>query len=199
MEEKRTKLIFTLSKSAKITWGLKHEALKAIYTGGMLPLLLYGAPPAWKSVRNMFCYKTKLIRIRKLINIRIAKACRTVSNEACVITVLIRINIKIEEIGKYYELTKGKGTQYEKEMEVKYWNHPAKHVKIIEVQEHGTHCIQMAILKALEFIQNSKAGKKTVLIYTDIQITLQLLQNQKKHTNLVEQIRTNVIEMEKQD
>ena len=90
-----------------------------------------------------------------------------------------------------------------KKMQVKNWNHPAKHVKIIEGQEHGTHSIQaytdgsksdkgvgsgiaicsdneiiatlkyrvngrcsnsqaeqMAILKALEFIQNSKAGKK---------------------------------------
>ena len=54
----------------------------------------------------------------------------------------------------------------------------------------------MAILKALEFIQNSKAGKKTVLIYTDSRITLQLLQNQKKHTNLIEQIRTKFMETE---
>ena len=42
VEKKCTKLIFSLSKSAKITWGLKHEALKTIYeyTGGILPLLL---------------------------------------------------------------------------------------------------------------------------------------------------------------
>ena len=106
MEEKCTKLIFILSKSAKITWGLKHEALKTVYTGGILPLLLFGAP-VWKSVLNVSCYKTKLIRIQRLISIRIAKAYRTVSNEAlCVITGLIPINIKIEEIGKYYEITK---------------------------------------------------------------------------------------------
>jgi hypothetical protein len=35
VEEKCTKLIFALSKSAKVTWGLKHEALKIIYTGGI--------------------------------------------------------------------------------------------------------------------------------------------------------------------
>jgi hypothetical protein len=28
---------------------VKHEALKTIYTGGILPLILYGAP-VWKSV-----------------------------------------------------------------------------------------------------------------------------------------------------
>ena len=34
-------------KSAKLNWGLNHAALKTIYTGGMLPLHLYGAP-VWK-------------------------------------------------------------------------------------------------------------------------------------------------------
>ena len=41
MAEKCTQLIFALSKSAKLNWGLKHAALKTIYTGGILPLLLY--------------------------------------------------------------------------------------------------------------------------------------------------------------
>ena len=38
--EKCTKLIYKLSKSAKITWGLRHEVLKMIYKGAILPLLL---------------------------------------------------------------------------------------------------------------------------------------------------------------
>jgi len=41
---KCTKLIFSLSKSAKLNWGLNHKALKTIYLGGILPLLLYGTP-----------------------------------------------------------------------------------------------------------------------------------------------------------
>jgi len=53
IEEECSKLILSLSTSAKITWGLKHEALKTVYTGGILPLLLYGAP-VWKSVFNRF-------------------------------------------------------------------------------------------------------------------------------------------------
>jgi hypothetical protein len=56
VEKECGKLIFSLSKSAKITWGLKHEALKTIYTGGILPLLLYGAP-VWTNVMNKCCYK----------------------------------------------------------------------------------------------------------------------------------------------
>jgi hypothetical protein len=37
----------------------------------------------------------------------------------CVITGLIPINIKIEETGKFYEITQGKETQYDNELEVK--------------------------------------------------------------------------------
>jgi len=71
-----------------------------------LPLLLYGVP-VWKSVLNRFCYKAKLIRIQRLINLRIAKAYRTVPTEAlCVINGIIEINIKIKETGKFYEITK---------------------------------------------------------------------------------------------
>jgi hypothetical protein len=62
MEEKCAKLISALSKSAKVTWGLKHEALKIIYSGGILPLILYGAP-VWKSVLDNTIYKAKLIRV----------------------------------------------------------------------------------------------------------------------------------------
>ena len=48
VEEKCTKLISALSKSTKTTWGLKHVALETIYAGGILPLILYGAPDGKK-------------------------------------------------------------------------------------------------------------------------------------------------------
>jgi hypothetical protein len=44
LTEKCSKLIFALSKSAKRNWGLGHDALKTIYNGAILPLILYGAP-----------------------------------------------------------------------------------------------------------------------------------------------------------
>jgi len=143
IEEKCTKLIFSLSKSAKLTWGLKHEALKTVYTGGILPLSLYGAPVC-KSVLNKHCYKVKLIRIQIqiLINITISKAYRAVSNVAlCVMAGIKPIHIKTEEAGRYYEITKGKGIHYDREMEVKKWIHPAKHVKITEGHENSPHYI----------------------------------------------------------
>jgi len=55
---------------------------------------------------------------------------------------------------------------------------------------------QIAILKALEHIQSMETGDKIVLIHTDSQITLQLIQNKKKHTRLIERIRPKINEME---
>jgi len=58
---------------------------------------------------------------------------------------------------------------------------------------------QMAILKALEHIQYSKTGEKTILVYTDSQITLKMLQNQKIHMHLIEQIRTKVFKLKRDE
>jgi len=79
--EKCTKLIHSLTKSAKITWGLRHEVLKMIYEGAILPLLLYGAP-VWIDAMKYTCNRRKYIRAQRIINLRIAKAFCTTSNEA---------------------------------------------------------------------------------------------------------------------
>jgi len=118
MEEMCVELIFALSRSAKVTWGLGHEALKTIYTVGILPLMLYG-DPVWKNVLNKSCYKAKINRIQRHINLRIARAYLTVSNEAlCVINGITPIHIKVDEIGRVYEITQGIGTQYDRDMEL---------------------------------------------------------------------------------
>jgi hypothetical protein len=103
--EKCTKLIHSLSKSAKISWGLKHGALKTIYKGAILPFLLYGAP-VWIEALQYEHNRLKYIRVQRLIIIRIAKAYRKVSNEAlCIPTGLIPIDIKIGEAFQFYRLT----------------------------------------------------------------------------------------------
>jgi len=242
IEGKCTKLIFSLAKSAKITWGLKHKTLKKIYMGAILPLLLYGAP-VWKEVLYSSCYKGKLIRVQRLINIKIAKAYRTVSNEALyIVTGLIPINIKIEEAAKYYAITKDKGEKYDREMDIKNWKHPAKQITIIDAKEDSTHNIQaytdgskseagvgsgiavftggnlkttlrhrinvrctnnqaeqMAILKALEYIQQLNEDNKTALVYTYSRITLQILQNRTRHTYIIDLIKKKVINMEQDE
>ena len=47
---------FEISKS---NMGLKYEALKTIHTGGILRLLLYGAPVWIKAIENC-SYKSKI-------------------------------------------------------------------------------------------------------------------------------------------
>jgi hypothetical protein len=47
-----TKLINALSKSARISWGLRHEALKTIYNGAIPPQLLYTAPVWIESIKK---------------------------------------------------------------------------------------------------------------------------------------------------
>ena len=73
--------IYILSKSAKLTWGLNHEALQTIYKGAILPLLLYGAP-VWAEAMKYEYNRLKYIRVQRLINIKIAKAFCTTSSEA---------------------------------------------------------------------------------------------------------------------
>jgi hypothetical protein len=142
MVEKCTKLIFALSKSAKLNWGLKHAALKTIYTGGILPLLLYGAP-VWRKAS----YKSKLVRVQRLINIKIAKAYRTVSNDAlCILTGLTPIAIKIQEASQFYQLTKGNRRDYvlvDRDMGVKYWHHPAEMIIFLTESNEAAGLIQI--------------------------------------------------------
>jgi len=46
--------------------------------------------------------------------------------------------IKVEEATKYYEITKGEGSLYDREMEVKNWIHPAKHITVIDGHKDST-------------------------------------------------------------
>jgi ribonuclease HI len=56
---------------------------------------------------------------------------------------------------------------------------------------------QLAILKALEYIDNTQMADKKATIYTDSQTTLAMLQNSKIHTNIIEDIRRQWYEMKK--
>ena len=99
--EKCTKLICSLSKSAKITWALRHEILKIIYEGAILPLLLYGAP-VWRDAMKYTCNRRKYIRAQRIINLRIAKAFCTTSNEAlCIVADTTPLYLKLKRQSEY--------------------------------------------------------------------------------------------------
>jgi len=42
--EKSRTLIYMLSKTAKLHWGLGHKSLKTVYEGVLVPLMTYIAP-----------------------------------------------------------------------------------------------------------------------------------------------------------
>jgi hypothetical protein len=60
----------------------------------------------------------------------------------CAINGIIPIKIKVEETWKFYGITKGIGTHYEREMEMENWNHLVTHVKIIQGYEDSSHPVQ---------------------------------------------------------
>jgi hypothetical protein len=154
ISNKCLRLIFALSKSAKLNWGLGHEALRTIYIGAIQPLLSYGAP-IWIKALGKDCYKRKLISVQRMINIRIAKSFRTVSNAAlCIINGLTPIDIKLEEDAQLHQTTRrykriqdqdattiNEPLNIDHDSHPKDWPHPADTVKITE--QHADDPIQI--------------------------------------------------------
>jgi hypothetical protein len=131
-----------ISESARINWGLKHEALKTIYTCAILPQLLYAAPVSLESIKKEY-NKATYVRVQILISLRIAKAYRTISHEAfCILTGLTPINIKAEEVVTLYNITTGRKNQeyqIDKAENPRKWLHPAdiRVVSVNDTQEDG--------------------------------------------------------------
>jgi len=138
-------VIFSLSKSAKIHWGLKHEDL-TIYKGAILPLLLYSAPVWIEALRYEF-NRRKYIRVQRLMNLLIAKAYRTTSSEAlCILAGTTPIIIKAEEGATRYDVWKGHRANTQKidrEVELNQWPHAADFVNITETNRCDDQMIRM--------------------------------------------------------
>jgi len=89
-----------LARTAKLQWGLGHKALKTIYEEAVVPILTSGTP-LWLEVIRKNRSLTKSKRIRRLINIEIVKAYRTVSYDvSCVMAGVRPIQTTIEKKGK---------------------------------------------------------------------------------------------------
>jgi hypothetical protein len=135
-----TKLINALSKSARISWGLKHVELKTIYDGGMLPQLLHAAPVSIESI-NKECNKVKYVRVQRIISLRIAKAYRTIPHEALsVLTGIIPIDLKVQEVATQYNITIGRSAQkyqIDKAENPRNWLHPADISSVNNTKDGG--------------------------------------------------------------
>jgi hypothetical protein len=67
-----TKLINALSKSARISWGLGHEALEKTYNVAVLSQLVYAATAWIESMKKKY-NRGKYIRVQRLITLRKSK------------------------------------------------------------------------------------------------------------------------------
>jgi hypothetical protein len=104
---KSMNIVHALSRSSKITWGLRHDVLRIIYTGAILPILSYGAP-VWIECLKKKQNAIKLKRVQRLMNIEMAKAYRTTSYEAlCLLTWMTPILIELENQAKIYHNNRG--------------------------------------------------------------------------------------------
>ena len=107
-------MIHNLSRSAKLTQGIKHETLKTIHKGAILPLMLYGAP-VWIDAIKYEHNRQKYMRVQRLINLRMAKAYRTTPSEAlCTLTEITPIIISTEVAVKQYNIRKLEEAKHQK-------------------------------------------------------------------------------------
>jgi len=79
--EKAKTLIYMLRKTAKLHWGLGHKALKTLYEGAIVQLLIYEAS-VWEEAVTKQRFLRKMQSDKKIIDIKIVKALRTISYEA---------------------------------------------------------------------------------------------------------------------
>jgi len=127
-----------LAKSAKLSWGLNHEALNTIYKGVILPLMLYGTP-IWIVAMEKKWNKTIYSRMQRLMNMKIDKVYRTISYEAlCIFTGTIPIEINAEETATLYRITRDRQNhQLDHEAEPKDWTHPADSVSASKTKKRN--------------------------------------------------------------
>ena len=129
---KCVKLIHALSKSAKVNLGLRHDVLRLVYSGAILPILSYGAQ-VWIETLQRKCNVRKVRRIQRLTNIKITKAYRTTLHEAlCVLTGSTPVIIELENTAKLYHITHGKNQDGLDDAPKNYrrWPHPAEAIDL---------------------------------------------------------------------
>ena len=106
------------------------------------------------------------------MNIKIAEAYRTTSNEAlCILAGTTPIEIKAEEAANLYRITRDRQNhQLDHEVEPKDWTHPADSVKINEQKEGNEHTIQIFT----DGSKNERGVGSGTAIYTKNKLTHQI-------------------------
>ena len=166
------RITHALAKSAKINWGLRHDVLRIIYKGAILPILAYGSP-IWIECLKKKHNAVKLKRVQRLINIKIAKAYRTTSHEAlCVLTGITPILIELGNQVKIYHSTRGnkKSEKYDAPIHYSQWNHPATTLETLRKREGQEYTVEIYT----DGSNNSEGVGSGVAIFENNQLSLQL-------------------------
>jgi len=96
-----------LNNTAKLHRGLGHKALKTLYEGAIVPLMIYEAA-VWEEAVTKQRPLQKMQSVQMLINIKIAKVNRTISYEAsCVMPGVPPIGIVIAGKVRLYKRNLG--------------------------------------------------------------------------------------------
>jgi hypothetical protein len=143
-----------------------------MYKGEILPILAYGAA-IWIECLKKKHNATKLKRVQRLINIKIAKAYRTTSHEAlCVLTGITPILIGLGNQVKIYHSTRGntKSEQYDAPIHYCQWNHPATTLEMIEKRDGQEYTVEIYT----DGSSNSEGVGSGIVIFENNQLSLQL-------------------------
>ena len=106
--------------------------------------MLYGAP-VWVRAMEKNCNRTLYSRVQRLMNIKIAKAYRTTSNDAlCILPGNTPLELKTEKAANIYRITKDRQNQLlDHGTDHQVWNHPADTVRITEQNETTENTIHI--------------------------------------------------------
>ena len=86
---------------------------------------------------------TKIKRVQRLINIKIAKAFRTSYEALNVLTGITPILIELGNQAKFYHITRGnEHGVYDAPKEYRKWNHPAEAVEVKEKCESVEYAVE---------------------------------------------------------
>jgi hypothetical protein len=165
-------LKFKKIRRQKVNRGLRQDVLRIIYTGAILPILSYGAP-VWIECVKRNNNATKLKRVQRLINIKIAKAFPTTSYEVLnILTGLTPLLIELENLAKFYHVTRRneQAGEYDAPKDYRKWTHPAEEIEMKEKCETMEYVIEV-------YTDGSKSENGVgsgIAIFIDKHLTFQL-------------------------
>ena len=160
--KKSINLYKTISRSAKLNWGLNPEIIRTIYVAVIEPIILYAAS-VWAPEASKISTRKCLDTVQRGFAQKITKSYRTVSlSAALALSGLIPLDMRVREAAELYEAKRGKpqnflcGRQVERKIAFDQTAHPSEE-----------HRVRFECLEDLEPETVDAHNLKGMIIYTD--------------------------------